>query len=121
MGRFTGWAFGMGWFAIASLCAGCQVTVVREPLPTAQGGFAPPEPIVVDARPPPPHIEERPDKPDDRSVWIAGHWDWMDSRFVWVPGRWEAPRPGYEWVAPRAERDASGRWLYVRGHWRPAQ
>jgi hypothetical protein len=89
------------------LLAACAVYPEYDPYP---------EPVLVQAPPPPPRIEYVGPPPAVGYVWIEGYWNWVGARYVWVPGRWVAPRPGYVWIPHRWERHGE-QWRLHGGRW----
>jgi hypothetical protein len=98
----------------------------------------------ADRPPPPPQTETPPPKPSDNAEWIAGSYQWNGSDWVWLGGGWRVPELDrtrkLTAIAPTAPPPtridarppqpiasavwadgywhyASGRWIWVGGHW----
>lgn len=58
-------------------------------------------------------IEIQTHRPNDRSIWIAGHWDVVNNHYVWHHGYWTTPPyEGAIWYAPTHDGQ-----MYHDGYW----
>jgi hypothetical protein len=74
--------------------------------------------LVVVEQPPSPRQEVVSTAPDDRHVWVAGHWVRASNNWVWVPGHWEArPRPTAVWITGHWDKRSDGSWVWTPGYW----
>ena len=103
-------AVGMGGCAVQLSDSGATGTVV----------LAQAEP----PRQPPPRIESRPKRPNLRSGWVPGYYEWRagggaggGGHYEWTPGRWqERPKGKAHWKDGRW-RKVQGGWEWLPGHW----
>jgi len=88
----------MALIVIATIFAGCAVTV-RTP-------------------PPPALVEVRPVVPFVGAVWIGGYYTYEHNRYVWIPGRYaKPPRRDMHWV-PGYWKEHHRGWKWTQGYWR---
>lgn len=77
--------------AVVSVVAGALVACGSS-FKTAELGEHPKDDYVVVEYPPPPaKIEQPPEPPDDRCVWVDGHWRYSGRRWEWQSGEWVRP------------------------------
>jgi WXXGXW repeat (2 copies) len=68
--------------------------------------------------PPAPRYELVPAPPDDRAIWIPGHWHWTRYAYAWRPGHWVEPPQARAVFVPGHWDVRGNAWVWVCGYWR---
>jgi hypothetical protein len=99
--------------AVVALAAGCGSTLHEAPI----GAHPTNDAVQVPYPPPPAKVEELPQRPSERCVWVDGYWDFSE-RWEWQPGEWVVPQQNCR-LAPMDLRRQAGQLLYARPRWYP--
>jgi hypothetical protein len=88
-------------------------------LPTPPVGLHTSEDFAIVPYPPPPaQVEFVPPRPNERALWVDGHFEWTGNGFAWHRGRWDVPPGAGAYYAPATTvRTSNGQLLYYRGSW----
>lgn len=108
----SGWRLSSALVALA-VAAGCGSSVLEAPV----GAHPTNDAVQVPYPPPPAKVEELPQRPSGRCVWVDGYWDFSE-RWEWQPGEWVVPQPHCR-LAPMELRRQAGQLLYARPRWYP--
>lgn len=73
--------------------------------------------VVVNARPYPPPMYERPVQPYPNYIWITGEWVYEGRGYVYRHGYWAAPRARYHHYYEGHWQQRRQGWVWVHGHW----
>jgi hypothetical protein len=116
----------VGTFLIGTgILVGCGPTT---PVPK-RGSHGDKEEFTLVSRPPEAvEVQMLGARPDDRAVWIDGHWHWSGRRWVWQDGMWAHAPEGGHYAPPelvrlpvarrqQEEGDYGAVLLYRPGHW----
>jgi hypothetical protein len=86
------------------VCAACS-SALPEPLPIRQHPRAYQQ---VPYPPPAAFVELIPEKPDDRALWVDGHWSFQGKRYYWRRGGWVIPQPDSRYANCRIRYGSDG-------------
>lgn len=67
---------------------------------------------------PPPLVENVPDKPTEKAIWVDGEWRYSARMWRWNRGSWVIPVSGHAFSPPVEVRGADGTLYFAPGTWR---